>query len=593
MTMDRDAAVRERRWRRPLGTIATVTAVGLLLHLVWFRFLAGSGGDLAAQDAWSGFALAHPSSAYDFAWYGGMQPASYSLISPYVMALIGVRETMVLAGTVSTGLGTLLLTQTPAVARPGRAGVYVAAALTGNAVSGRVTFGLGITFGLAAMAVVFAWPARSRTPGVQWLRGGLAGLLAALAAAASPVAGLFLGLVAAALWLRRRRRAALALGATPALVVGGTALLFPFHGVQPFHLGTALLPVLLALACWFVLPRRWRLVRVCSLVYAAAVLLLWLVPSPVGTNVVRMALLFAGVVLVAATSGAWWTSAVSRWLGRRVGLAALVGVIATATIWQGVIARKDVIGAATAASIDSDVQGLVAQLDARGATMGRVEVVPSRSHREASALAPYVNLARGWNRQADVVRNPLFYRTQSPFDGADYEQWLRRWAVRFVVLPVSTPDYAALREAHLVRSGLPFLHEVWSDPTWTLYEFDSPAPMVSAPATLRYWDATGMTIDMPEAGSVVLRIAWSPWLALVDDQGRKVPPAVDGDSCLDPQPATAARPVQWVVLRAATPGTYRIAAPYELPRGSGCPEPSGAGRVDSLRYFATGVAYQG
>ena len=67
-------------------TVFAVGVAALALHLLWLRFLAGTGGDLAAQDAWTGFALAHPDSAYDFSWYGGMHPASYSLVSPYVMS---------------------------------------------------------------------------------------------------------------------------------------------------------------------------------------------------------------------------------------------------------------------------------------------------------------------------------------------------------------------------------------------------------------------------------------------------------------------------------------------------------------------------
>ena len=185
-----------------------VTGCALLMHLLWFEFLAGTGGDLAAQDAWTGFAHAHPTSAYDFAWYGGMHPASYSLIAPYVMGAVGVRATMLVVGTVSTALVTLLLARLTTLSRPIWVGAYAAAALTGNAVSGRVTFGLGVALGLGALAVVFAWRRRQQGHVEVWARAVLTSLLAGLATAASPVAGLFLGLVAAALWIRGRRRAA-------------------------------------------------------------------------------------------------------------------------------------------------------------------------------------------------------------------------------------------------------------------------------------------------------------------------------------------------------------------------------------------------
>ena len=138
-----------------------------------------------------------------------------------------------------------------------------------------------------------------------------------------------------------------------------------------------------------------------------------------------------------------------------------------------------------------------------------------------------------------------------------YERWLRSWGVRFVVLPVSTPDYASLREAQLVRSGLPFLHRVWSDEIWTLYEVTEPAPMASAPATLIDWNAAAATVSVPTAGSTVLRIAWSPWLSIVDEKGHRVPDDELAGSCLDQLPATRSRRVPWVVLHVTQPGTYR------------------------------------
>jgi hypothetical protein len=226
-------------------------------------------------------------------------------------------------------------------------------------------------------------------------------------------------------------------------------------------------PFVLAGVTWALLPSEWRLVRACCVVYGTAVVVVWLVPTPVGTNVVRLSLLFGGVTLVAAASGPWWTSPVAERWGRRLGRLALALAIAASTGWQVYVAGHDVAGSASAAALDADVRPLVAQLDARGAALGRVEVVPTRSHGEASALAPYVNLARGWNRQADVARHPVFYRDAAPFGPAEYRRWLRRWAVRFVVLSSSAPDYAGLRESHLVRGGLPFLRQVLSDPSWT------------------------------------------------------------------------------------------------------------------------------
>ncbi|MFC5178399.1 MFS transporter [Nocardioides taihuensis] len=561
-----------RTWGRTTRAVAAATACALGLHVVWVLFLAGTGGDLAAQDAWTGFALAHPSSAYDFAWYGGMHPASYSLIAPYLMSVTGVRTTAVVVGTVSAALLALIVSRGLSVSDPTRVGIYGAVALFGNAVSGRVTFGLGVALGLGALAVVFAWPRRPAGDLEQWCRGALVALLAGLATAASPVAGLFLGLVAAALWLRGRRRASLAVGTVPVVVVAVTAVLFPFAGIQPTSFSVMIAPLLLAAAAVALLPRQWRLVRACCAVYGAAILLAWVFPTPIGTNIVRMALLFGGVALAAAASGAWWTSPVARRFGRPVARALLVTAIASATVWQVVIAGRDLQSSAAAASIDVDVSPLVAELEARGADAGRVEVVPTKSHREASALSPYVNLARGWNRQEDVHRNAVFYGDEGSLTPERYEHWLHRWAVRFVVLPDAPVDYAGEQEAALVRAGLPFLREVWQGQPWTLYEVVEPTPLASAPASVVDSDASGVTVHMPEAGSTVVRVAWSPWLSIVDDQGRRLDATVLGDSCIDQAPGRTPSAPTWAVLRVTEPGTYRVGAPYALPRGTPCPD---------------------
>jgi hypothetical protein len=567
-----DAKSTAGRW--PVRAALVASACALVLHLLWLEFLAGTGGDLAAQDAWTGFARLHPFSAYDFAWYGGMHPASYSIISPYVMSVLGVRGTMIVVGTLSAGLVAVLLGRLRSVTHPIWPSIYAAVALTGNAASGRVTFGLGVLFALGALTAVFVWrPHPDRRP-EAWSRAAAIALLAGLATASSPVAGLFLGLVAAALWLRGRRRVSLTLGVAPILVVLATAVLFPFFGTQPISWRTAVVPLVLAVAGWALVPRGWRLGRICCAVYAVAVGLVWVVPSPIGTNVSRLALLFGGVLLVAAASGAWWTSAVAARWGRSVARLLLVAAILTATGWQAFIVSRDLIGSASAATFDPDIESLVTQLQDRGADLGRVEVVPTKSHREASALAPHVNLARGWNRQADVARNPMFYRDDEPVTASEYHRWLKLWGVRFVVLPISTPDYSGLEERELVRSGLPFLRRVWSDATWTLYEVDDPTPMASTPGELLRWGEAGVTVRMPSAGSTVLRIAWSPWLSIVDAQGRRIGDDGLAGACLGQVPSKELRPVPWVVLRVTQPGTYRIGAPYSVPRGTPCPDTS-------------------
>jgi hypothetical protein len=567
-------SARLMRW----SPVLVATSLAGVLHLLWWRLLAGPGGDMAAQDAWAAFAKAHPGSAYDLAWYGGMHPVSYSAISPYLMAFLGVRPTMVVAGTLSAGLLALLLERNRFVHRPMVPAVFGALALTGNAVSGRVTFGLGILFGLAALLVAFAWPedGGSRTV-LPRLRIVLLVLLTALTTAASGVAGLFLGLVAAALWLTGDHRLSYAVGLPPVAVVAVSAWLFPLQGVQPMAWYSAILPTVAGLAGVLLLPRDWRLLRVLASVYLVAVQLAWLVPSPIGTNIARLGLIFASIGLVATLPGKDWTrSFASRRSGRIVAAGLLGAALITSVSWQVVVAGRDAVSSRPPPSWSVDLQPLIAQLEARDAELGRVEVVPTDSHRESTALAPYVNLARGWNRQADAARNRLFYRDQ-PLTADAYQRWLRRWAVHYVVLSTAKPDPAAVKEAALVASGLPFLEKVWSDDEWTLYEVRRPTPLVSEPAQLLDFDAAQITLYTPEPGPVVVRVAYSRWLGLVDTLGKPLPTPEEGDLIVQPCLSGLAsdRGIEnprdnWLVLHATHAGIFRIGAPYKMPRGSAC-----------------------
>jgi len=579
------------RLRRLVALVAhpvpTAIAAAAILHLAWMALLANSGGDMAAQEAWADFAREHPDSAYNLAWYGGLHPASYSVLSPYLMAAVGVRTAMVIAGTVSAGLLALLLVRSDLLRRPLVPALYGAFALTGNAVSGRVTFGLGLMFGLAALAVIFAWPDawRSSLARHRTARGIVAGVLSALAAASSPVAGLFVGVAAAAMWLTGRRWAAYTIGLPPVVIVLLSSWLFPFSGEQPMDASALILPCLAGVFGATLAPRSWRTVRIGSVLYVAAVLLAWLVPSPIGSNMTRLGLLFGGVVLVAVAcrKPRQGPPTLAALLGAGRAMTILVLAIVTLSTWQVALAAYDAVHAKPTASWSAPLESLVGQLETRHAELSRVEVVPARSHEEASALAPYINLARGWNRQADAERNPIFY-DDDPLTPATYRAWLGRWAVRYIVLPTGPPDYAADEEAALVASGLPYLREVWADPYWRLYEVTDPTPLAEPPAEVTSFDANELVLNVSSSGTVLVRIPYSPWLSLVDAQGDAVEPPeselagaspVNVNGCLSPseQPTGASQPEdEWTLLHAPAPGVYRIAAPYKLPRGTTCPD---------------------
>ncbi|GAA2221627.1 MFS transporter [Streptomyces amakusaensis] len=568
------ADLRDRATRRP---VLVTTVAAALTHVLWFLFVANSGGDLAAQDAWTEFVGRHPDSAYNLAWYGGMHPVSYSVVSPYLMSVIGVRPTMMLAGTASAALTALILVRIRAVRNPlacSLAGVF---AFLCNALSGRVTFGLGMMFAVGAVAAFFCWPALWLHK--RWAKAAVAAVLAALATASSPVAGLFVGVVAAALFLTGRRPGAYVLGLPPVAVVALSSWLFPFSGTQPMSFGSTSLPLVFGIAVLLLVPKEWRTVRVGAAFYSVATLLTWVIDSQIGSNISRMPMLFAGVALLAALP---YTVRRSRkWY-------ALVLAFAGLNFWIGFKAVDDIVRTAPTASWTFELAPLVDKLQDVKAERGRVEVVPASSHREASALSPYFHLARGWNRQADMERNPIFYDKETPLNSADYRVWLDRWAVHYVVLPEGPPDTGGREEAALVSQGLPYLERIWSDENWQLFAVRDPQPMADPPAVVQRAAADQVRIKVDKPGKVMIRVPYSPWLGLVDADGEKVrvpeeteesrlreesePRSfVNLDGCLL-KAEEDAQGDEWTELVAPRAGEYRLAAPYGISRGTPCPE---------------------
>ncbi|MFW6694454.1 MFS transporter [Streptomyces sp. MAR4 CNX-425] len=583
------------RWLAQRPVLTTLVFAGVL-HILWLLFLANEGGDLAAQDAWAEFAGRHPSTAYNFAWYGGLHPVSYSVISPYLMAVLGVRTTMVLAGTLSAGVLALILARCRQVPRPLVPSLWGTLALLGNAASGRVTFGLGLLFGLVAIALVFPGDGDDAEDGAAagggkgrrriggW-RGTAIVMSTMLSTAASPVAGLFVGLVAGVLFLQKRRTEAYLLGLAPPVVVALSTWLFPFQGTQPMPWISAVAPMITAALIWLMAPESWRTVRIGAAVYFFGTLACWVIPSPIGSNVERLALIFGGTVLLAiAQSG-------PRPAAPKVLRSVLAVYLAflSVTVWVVVKPVVDLVLTSPDAAWTRELAPLVDQLKQVDAEAGRVEVVPVRSHREASALSPYVSLARGWNRQADLERHALFY--DGSLTPKKYHGWLKHWAVRYVVLPVEDrPDTGAHEEAKIVAKGQPYLTEIWADSNWRLFRVNDPTPLVEAPAEVRRADEGELVIDVKYAGPVLVRVPFSPWLGLVDEEGEGVePPQVleddgsetdvdgvrewseSGQLYVNPE-GCVTKAGEWTRLHAPRAGTYRISAPYQLPRGTHCPD---------------------
>src|SRR6185437_10584518 len=278
--------------------------------------------------------------------------------------------------------------------------------------------------------------------------------LTAVCAATSPVAGLLLALAGATHVLATRRPlAGLALVAPAFLVAIPLELLFPEGGWEPFAASSVTATLAVTLAFLYAVPREERLLRVGAFVYLG-VAVLSIVPTPMGSNIDRYAVLLAGPLALCALGRGGFRQA-----GRPLAAVVIaVGGIVVWTAWGPVRESAGIVGdPSTRAAYYVPLERF---LDAHGGRLARVEVPFTHSHWEAALLAPEFFLARGWERQLDTKYDPIFFK--SNLTAAAYHAWLADNAVSYVALPDVRLDGSSDEEAGLIRSGLPYLREVFS-----------------------------------------------------------------------------------------------------------------------------------
>jgi hypothetical protein len=499
--------------------VVVAVALAAAGTVVWVAYFPRVGTDLAAGIARAGWAGSYPGAAYLFSWYGGFYPAGYSLLAPYVLAAAGPRAAMATATVVSAGLLGWLMVRHQ-VRRPRAAALWGAVALLTQLSAGRAAFTLGLTPALGCIAVASAaqpW---------RWYRWFAVAGLALASGLLSPVVALFLGVPGAALLLTGRRREGLVIGLAAALPVGATAL-FPGGGVQSAGPQNWLPPLAAVVAVLLLVPERWRVVRVGALVYGLGVLAVWAVPTPVGSNVERLGLLLAGPLLAG--------------LGQvRYRPLLALGLIAAAG-WQVAQPITD-LAHGNAPPYAPQTAALVSELRALHADTARVEAVPQYGHWESQQLAGTVWLARGWERQLDMARNPLFYGGGT-LSSQQYHDWLRYNAVRYVAISGGSLDWASPAESDIVRAGQPWLVPVWHDEFWRLYRVTGTSPLASPPAAVMSTTPARITLRMTRPGTTIIRIHWSSWLRSTGG-------------------GTVARHGPWTSLTTGRPGIYSLTAPY-------------------------------
>ncbi|GIE30078.1 MFS transporter [Actinoplanes italicus] len=526
------------RRRLEWSAALVATALGVV-----YLLLPPMGSDLAAQVARAGFLEAHGTVPVDLRWYAGVEQFGYSLVSPAVMALLGVRITGVLTLVAGPVLLAVLLRRTGAV-RPVAGALLGVAAFAGNLISGRVTYGLGICFGLAALIALTLPNRRTRV--------AAAVLLALLCAATSPVAGLFLGLAGVALTLstppagshrcltapgtavRHRRGAGLLVAVPAAVPLAVTSLLFGDGGWMNISRTDTVHAVVTGVVVAVLVPVR--AVRIGALLSSAGVLAASLIHTPVGLNATRLAVMFALPVLAA------WAVLPRR---RSTPSWAVVVLLAVVAWWQPPVVANDIRDIGNPSADPAYFRPLLDRLAAETLT-GRVEIPPTRSYWEAASMAE-IPLARGWLRQADIDRNPLFFTTVPGAAGTgvelnadSYRAWLDHEAVQFVAVPDVELAWPGRDEAALVTGGLPYLTLIWTGPHWRLYAVAAPRAIVGAPATLVRQDAATIVLDAPAAGEIAVRVRHHRWLTV---SGGATVTAAEGD---------------WTRLRVPAAGRYTL-----------------------------------
>jgi hypothetical protein len=466
--------------------------VAIALAVAYLIFQPSST-DLAAQtfrtDLFGdqGFAI------WNDAWYSGFHLPGYSLLSPMLGSLVGER----LLGAISVVLAAWAFERI--VKRHYDHGARWACLLFGfgvatNLYTGRLTYALGIAIGMLALLAI---DRRERIP---------AGIAAALTSAASPVAGLFLAVAAAAMFLRGRRRDGVILALPALLVIALFSLGFPTVGTEPFVFSTFFwVPFSVGIAM-ILLPGEAPVLRIGALLYLVMCVILFAIGTPVGGNATRLASVFAPALFALAIPDAR-----RPWL---VGLAIL-----PVLYWSIQAPVRDVARAAGDPSVEASYyEPLLAELDdVAPIAPFRVEVPPSRERWEAVYVAEHYAMARGWLRQLESDDFDLFQ--DDNLTSASYRQWLDDRAVAFVAVSDAYPDYLAEDEKALIARGLPYLHEIWSSEHWKLYRVDHPKPLVDPPAQVDQLGPNSLVIRSLRPGDYPVRVSSSRWWHVTSGDG--------------------------------------------------------------------------
>ena len=505
-------------WALPVVIAAALCVLYLVLDL--------HPVDVAASTYRANLFADHGFTLWNGNWYGGHYTLSYSVLSPPLTWLFGSVPLGIACALISTALFQVIARRHFGnAALLGSAWFAVAAATL--VFHGRVPFAVGVVVGLGALLALQR----------GWDRSAVA--LALVCGLASPVAGLFLALAGVSVALADGRRRGFAVAAGAILPVLALQLVFPEGGQQPYppsDLGWLVASVAIALV---LIPRGERALRVGAWLYGLGGLAAYILNTPLGNNVCRLAPLVAGPLIVCAL--------VAHGSRRR---ALLVAALLGALVYFQAKPVVDDVGKVRADPVvePSYYRPLLGFLSRAGGPPFRVEIPFTQAHWEAAEVARHFPLARGWERQLDGTRDALFYG--GVLNRVSYGTWLAEHGVRFVAVASGKPDFSSYKELGLIESGLPYLRLVWRSREWKVYEVTLPHAIViprdDASMQLVALGDSSLVLDVRRPGEATVKVHWSPyWRAF--------------GGCVE-------RAGQWTRVIARRPGRLRVAIDFSPER---------------------------
>jgi hypothetical protein len=482
----------DRRLLAREAMLSTAVAAVLAAFLLW---ATPPGIDWAAHAYQRTFLLQHGFQIWNNFWYAGRYSfVTYSLIYYPLAALLGIKV-LALASIASAAMAFSIVLYRqwgPTSRASSRSFALLWVGIIGAAA---FPFALAVSFALLAI-----WS-------LQEGRRGRFAVCAILTLAASPLAFMLLTIVMAGVALSRRslRNVGVPIVVVAACCVGELILFrlfgdggrFPFPALQLAPgIGFAAVGLLVTRGVAAAKPLRglfW--------IYLVAVLAAYVVPSSVGANIERIRYIALPLALIAVALRHWRP----LWM--------VVPVIALAAAWN----TTPIVASFARANTDPEAslaywQPAINFLHGHLSPSYRVEAVDTAEHWSAAYLPDAgIPIVRGWYRQSDFPQNQLLYAPKLAV--ATYESWLRRMAVRYVVLADAPTDYSARAEAALIRSGRTDLKLVYWNAHLLVYELPDAKPLIvgPAPATVMWLYPERIVAAFSVPGTYRVKVRWSPY----------------------------------------------------------------------------------